>query len=110
MVIDVSKEYLKGMSIGFSDPRVIVNICDGIEFVKNSKAGFYDAIIVDSSDPEGPAEVLFQKVCISLYFDLDVVLKPFYEAIHRALRPGGIVCSQVCDFGCISEFKKMSDF
>ena len=42
--------------------------------------GTYDAIIVDSSDPVGPAEVLFER--------------PFFESMHRALRPGGVVCTQ----------------
>ena len=42
--------------------KLQVNITDGIEFVKAAPSNFYDAIIVDSSDPVGPAEVLFQKV------------------------------------------------
>ena len=42
--------------------KLQVNITDGIEFVKAAPSDFYDAIIVDSSDPVGPAEVLFQKV------------------------------------------------
>jgi hypothetical protein len=42
--------------------------------------GTYDAIIVDSSDPVGPAEVLFER--------------PFFESMHKALRPGGVVCTQ----------------
>ena len=50
------------MAIGFDDPRVTVDITDGIKFVKEAAEGTYDAIIVDSSDPVGPAEVLFQKV------------------------------------------------
>lgn len=31
-------------------------------FVQDCEEGSYDAIIVDSSDPVGPAEVLFQQV------------------------------------------------
>jgi spermidine synthase len=50
------------MSVGFSDPRVKLHICDGIKFVEDSPEGSYDVIIVDSSDPVGPAEVLFQEV------------------------------------------------
>lgn len=50
------------MAVGFSDPRVTVNICDGIKFTQDAEEGTYDVIIVDSSDPVGPAEVLFQKV------------------------------------------------
>lgn len=79
MVVDVAKKFLPKMSVGFDDPRVHLNICDGCEFVKASAEDSYDAIIVDSSDPVGPALVLYKK--------------PFYEAIHRALKPGGAVCS-----------------
>ena len=35
---------------------------DGIAFVQEAAEGTYDAIIVDSSDPVGPAAVLFEKV------------------------------------------------
>eukprot|EP00878_Enallax_costatus_P036318 GHUV01040772.1.p1 GENE.GHUV01040772.1~~GHUV01040772.1.p1 ORF type:complete len:147 (-),score=38.74 GHUV01040772.1:84-524(-) len=61
-VIEASKRYFPGMSIGFSDLRVTVNVCDGIKFVQDAAEGSYDVIIVDSSDPVGPAEVLFQQV------------------------------------------------
>ena len=50
------------MAVGFQDSRLRVHICDGIEFVRSAPEGSYDAIIVDSSDPVGPAEVLFEKV------------------------------------------------
>jgi hypothetical protein len=50
------------MAVGFTDPRVKLIICDGIKFVQDAEEGSYDAIIVDSSDPVGPAEVLFEKV------------------------------------------------
>ena len=42
--------------------------------------GHFDVIIVDSSDPIGPADVLFEK--------------PFYMAMKRALRENGIVATQ----------------
>ena len=50
------------MAIGFSDPRVTLHICDGIKFVQDTPEDTYDVIIVDSSDPVGPAEVLFERV------------------------------------------------
>ena len=40
----------------------------------------FDVIITDSSDPIGPASVLFET--------------PFYNAMHSSLRDGGIVCTQ----------------
>lgn len=80
MVPSVSKQYFPDMAIGFSDPRVRLSICDGIQYVRDAAPGTYDCIIVDSSDPVGPAEVLFER--------------PFFEALHAAVRPGGIVCTQ----------------
>lgn len=80
MVIDTSKKFFPQMAVGFSDPRVKVNVCDGIKFVQDAAPETYDVIVVDSSDPVGPAEVLFQQ--------------PFFEAMHRALKPGGVVCTQ----------------
>ncbi|MCJ1320883.1 putrescine aminopropyltransferase [Xylographa vitiligo] len=64
-VIRLSKKYLPGMSIGFQHPNVSVHIGDGFQFLKERKEEF-DIIITDSSDPEGPAESLFQKP----YFEL----------------------------------------
>ncbi|CAD7698732.1 unnamed protein product, partial [Ostreobium quekettii] len=79
-VIEVAKEFFPKMAIGFEDPRADVHVCDGLDYVKNAAEGIYDVIIVDSSDPIGPAEVLFEKT--------------FFENMHRALKPGGIVATQ----------------
>ncbi len=78
-VIDVSKKFLPSMAVGFDDPRVKVNIMDGNEFLKN-KQNYYDVIIVDSSDPIGPGEVLFKE--------------PFYVGLKGALRENGIIATQ----------------
>jgi len=40
----------------------------------------FDVIITDSSDPEGPAEALFQK--------------PYFQLLHDALREGGVITTQ----------------
>lgn len=69
------------MSIGFQHPNVKVHIGDGFEFLKNRQNEF-DVIITDSSDPEGPAESLFQK--------------PYFELLRDALRDGGVITTQGC--------------
>jgi len=79
MVIDVSKKYLPELAKGFDDPRVTTFIGDGCAYMK-SKDKEWDVIIVDSSDPVGPAETLFQK--------------EFYEYMKKSLRPEGIICCQ----------------
>ena len=78
-VIHVCKKFLPQMACGFDDPRVTVHIADGTTFVNNHKAQ-YDVIIVDSSDPIGPGEALFEK--------------PFYNGLKTALKPGGVVATQ----------------
>ncbi|KAK1320626.1 Spermine synthase [Acorus calamus] len=77
LVIDVCKEYFPDLAIGFEDPRVRLHIGDGAEFLRNASKGTYDAIIVDSSDPIGPAK--------------ELVEKPFFETISEALRAGGVL-------------------
>jgi spermidine synthase len=48
------------MSIEFQHPGMKVHIGDGFKSLEDRKNEF-DVIIADSSDPEGPAESLFQK-------------------------------------------------
>jgi spermidine synthase len=78
-VIEISKKYLPSLARGYEDKRVTVNIMDGSKFMEDHKDSF-DVIITDSSDPVGPASVLFET--------------PFYSAMHASLRDGGIVCTQ----------------
>ena len=79
MVIEFAKKHLTSLSCGYDDPRVTVHVADGSEFVKNHQ-GHYDVIIVDSSDPIGPGELLFNE--------------PFYQGMRDALAPGGLIGSQ----------------
>lgn len=78
-VVDLSKKYLPFMACGFDSPKVQLTIGDGFEYMKQ-RAGEFDVIITDSSDPIGPAESLFQET----YFSL----------LKQALKPNGIICSQ----------------
>ncbi|KAF7829371.1 spermidine synthase 1 [Senna tora] len=80
MVVDVSKQFFPDVAVGYDDPRVTLHIGDGVAFFKAVSPGTYDAIIVDSSDPIGPAQELFEK--------------PFFESVAKALRPGGVVSIQ----------------
>ncbi|KAI9884542.1 MAG: putrescine aminopropyltransferase [Watsoniomyces obsoletus] len=78
-VIRLSKKYLPGMAVGFQHPKVKTHVGDGFKFLADRKEEF-DVIITDSSDPEGPAETLFQK--------------PYFELLHTALREGGVISTQ----------------
>ncbi len=79
MVVAAARKYLPFIACGFDDPRVRVHIGDGAEFVAARKSA-YDLVIVDSSDPIGPNESLFND--------------DFYRHVKRALKPGGIAAAQ----------------
>ncbi|MFN3603150.1 MAG: polyamine aminopropyltransferase [Leptonema sp. (in: bacteria)] len=64
-VVEVSKRFLPTMSSQLSHPKVNLIFQDGFDWVQNHKA-YYDVIIVDSSDPVGPAEILFKEEFIKL--------------------------------------------
>jgi spermidine synthase len=53
---------------------------DGIRWMAEAKPNTCDVIIIDSTDPVGPAEGLFTRT--------------FYENCWRALSPGGILVQQ----------------
>lgn len=96
-VIEISREFFPTLACGFDDSRVSIHIADGSAFVKEHP-GEYDVIIVDSSDPVGPGEILFQQ--------------PFYESLKEALKPGGIIATQGESFflhkDCVAEMAKMT--
>jgi len=79
MVIDASKKYLPDMAIGMSHPKLNLFVEDGLEFLKNNEA-MYDVIIADLSDPQGPAERLFQE--------------EFYKKMLERMNPDGLLCTQ----------------
>ncbi|NQZ72769.1 MAG: polyamine aminopropyltransferase [Dinoroseobacter sp.] len=79
-VVDFSDTYLPQLSQGaFDDPRLELVIADGAAFVKETEKRF-DVIIVDSTDPVGPGEVLFTDT--------------FYGHAKRCLKPEGILVTQ----------------
>ncbi len=79
VVIEASREWLPQTSCQFNNPKLEILVADGVDFMKTSKETF-DVIIVDSSDPIGPATPLF---------NID-----FYKDIYARLSENGIVVSQ----------------
>jgi len=90
-VIKVSKQFLPNMAKGFDHPKLNLYIGDGFEFMNNHKNEF-DVIITDSSDPEGPAQTLFQT--------------SYYQLMNNALRENGIVCCQGENFWLFGDLIK----
>ena len=56
-VIEVAKEYFPGLARSFSSPNVTVHHADGVDYLRAAGEQF-DAILVDSTDPVGPAKAL----------------------------------------------------
>lgn len=79
LVVEASKTYIPEVSGNLDDPRVKYIYDDGIQFAKQA-VNEYDVIIVDSSDPVGPAIPLFE---------LD-----FYRDVHKALKDDGMMVCQ----------------
>ncbi|SHJ94869.1 spermidine synthase [Anaerobranca californiensis DSM 14826] len=78
-VVESCKKYLPELAGCLADPRVNVYNVDGFKFVEE-KEGYYDVIIIDSSDPIGPAIGLFAK--------------PFYQNVYKALKGDGLFTAQ----------------
>lgn len=78
-VVEISKQYLPEISCALDDKRVEVMVADGIKYVNEHKNEF-DVIMVDSTDPVGPAVGLFAV--------------DFYKAIYESLKEDGIFVAQ----------------
>jgi spermidine synthase len=78
-VVEVSREHLPLIGCAFDDPRAHLYFQDGAEFVRKAK-GQYDVILVDSTEPTGPGEVLYQT--------------GFFGDCQEALKTGGIFAAQ----------------
>jgi len=80
-VVAWSQEHLPSLGAGcWSDPRLQLTVGDGIAWVAAAADASYDVVIVDGSDPAGPAEGLFNRA--------------FFQHCRRILRPGGVFATQ----------------
>ena len=78
-VVEISKKYLPTISSALEHPKVKVIYKDGIKFVSGF-SDYFDVIIVDSTDPIGPAKGLFES--------------SFYKDCFNALKDDGILICQ----------------
>jgi len=79
-VTRLSEKYFPELCEKNSDPRATLYFGDGIQWMKDARPGSIDLIIIDSTDPVGPAEGLFGK--------------KFYLDCIRALKPDGMLVQQ----------------
>lgn len=73
-------KYFPTLTEANDDPRASLHFEDGIKWVRDAPEGHYDIIIVDSTDPIGPAVGLFNE--------------SFVRDCHRALGQDGVLVQQ----------------
>lgn len=79
-VTRLAEQYFPELCESNHDPRANFYFGDGIEWIERCEPESLDVIIVDSTDPIGPAEGLFSE--------------PFYRNCHQALAAGGLMVQQ----------------
>lgn len=79
-VVEMCKRHLPKIASAYDNPKVDLIIGDGIEYMKNAEDGSFDVILVDSTDPFGPALGLFGPA--------------FYKNVYRVLADDGILVCQ----------------
>jgi len=79
-VVRIGKQFFPSVSAGYADPRSHVYIADGIVHVRDHP-GEYDVVMIDSTDPIGPAVGLFRA--------------DFYRSVYDCLREPGLFTQQI---------------
>ena len=79
-VTRVAEQYFPDLCEANGDPRARFHFSDGIKWVREVDAASYDVIIIDSTDPIGPAAGLYSQA--------------FYSSCARALAKDGILAAQ----------------
>jgi spermidine synthase len=79
VVIEVAKKFFPEVSCELNNPKLTILSMDGIEYIK-SKKNYYDVILIDSTDPVGPAEGL--------------IASSFYQDAFDALKDNGVMSVQ----------------
>lgn len=79
-VTRMAERYFPELCASNQDPRATLLFADGIQYMRDAAPASVDIVIVDSTDPIGPGEGLFNRA--------------FYQSCFAALKPGGILVQQ----------------
>lgn len=80
LVFELCQKYFFKIAGNYEDNRVNFIIKDGLLGLKESPSEYYDLLIIDCTDPVGPAQSLYTKT--------------FYEEAQRVLKPKGVFIQQ----------------
>ena len=83
-VTRASEKFFPELCESNRDPRAGLHFADGLKWVKEAEPGSYDVIIVDSTDPIGPAEGLFG---VAFYRDCLQALGKEGILVHQSESP-----------------------
>ena len=110
-VTRASLQYFPELCESNDDPRAGLYFQDGLKWIKEAEAGYYDVIIVDSTDPIGPAEGLFGEAffrdCVRALADDGILVQQsespllhieLLKDIHRYMRKAGFNATQTLHF------------
>ncbi len=79
-VTRLAEKYFPELCESNNDPRATLLFEDGLQWIQNQPENALDLLIIDSTDPVGVAEGLFEH--------------PFYKMCFRVLKPGGVLVQQ----------------
>ncbi|MDB9494976.1 polyamine aminopropyltransferase [Spirulina major CS-329] len=79
VVVNACRQHIPQTAQALDHPKLTLHIEDGVKYVAET-AETFDVVLVDSTDPIGPATPLFGET--------------FYRDLARILNPGGLVVSQ----------------
>lgn len=79
-VTRLAEKYFPELCTSNNDPRADIQFADGVAWMKQQQSNTVDIIIVDSTDPIGPGEGLFNQ--------------EFYANCHRVLKEDGLLAQQ----------------
>ncbi|TYB32737.1 MAG: polyamine aminopropyltransferase [Flexistipes sinusarabici] len=79
LVIEKSKEFFPQIASAFDSPKLNLLVQDGFKYIEDNKNAF-DVVIIDSTDPIGPAEPLFSE--------------HFYKNVNACLKSDGLMSAQ----------------
>lgn len=79
-VVNACREYMPGIASAYDHPKVQLVIEDALVYLRDVREPF-DVVIIDSTDPVGPAVSLFEA--------------PFYRDVFNALGVNGVMTCQL---------------
>lgn len=79
-VTDAAKRFYPDLYAATADPRVSLRFGDGIAWMADAPSDSLDVLLIDSTDPVGPAQGLFAE--------------PFLRECRRVLAPAGVLAMQ----------------